>query len=227
MKWKGRRQSDNMEDRRGMSTSGKVVAGGGAIGIIILLLQLFGGETAQNLAPVLEQINQSQQTQQVQQRELTAQEVEIGEFAATVLADTEDIFNRLFRENGLGDYQEPKFVLFNEAVSSGCGNASAASGRFYCPADQKLYMDLTFFEELKTRFGAKGGDFAIAYVTAHEVGHHIQTILGTSSKVRQLQQQSNKTRANQLSVAQELQADFYAGVWAHNKKQYPVDGYIK
>ncbi len=227
MKWKGRRQSDNMEDRRGMSTGGKVVAGGGAIGIIILLLQLFGGETAQNLAPVLEQINQSQQTQQVQQRELTAQEVEIGEFAATVLADTEDIFNRLFRENGLGDYQEPKFVLFNEAVSSGCGNASAASGPFYCPADQKLYMDLTFFEELKTRFGAKGGDFAIAYVTAHEVGHHIQTILGTSSKVRQLQQQSNKTRANQLSVAQELQADFYAGVWAHHNRHYLDEGDIE
>lgn len=227
MKWKGRRQSDNMEDRRGMSTGGKVVAGGGAIGIIILLLQLFGGETAQNLAPVLEQINQSQQTQQVQQRELTAQEQEIGEFAATVLADTEDVFNKLFRENGLGDYKEPTFVLFNEAVSSGCGNASAASGPFYCPADQKLYMDLTFFEELKTRFGAKGGDFAIAYVTAHEIGHHIQTIIGTSSKVRQLQQQSDKTRANQLSVAQELQADFYAGVWAHHNKKYLEAGDIE
>ena len=227
MKWKGRRQSDNMEDRRGMSTGGKVVAGGGAIGIIILLLQLFGGETAQNLAPVLEQINQSQQTQQVQQRELTAQEQEIGEFAATVLADTEDVFNKLFTQYGLGDYKEPTFVLFNGAVTSGCGNASAASGPFYCPADQKLYMDLTFFEELKTRFGAKGGDFAIAYVTAHEIGHHIQTILGTSSKVRQLQQQSNKTRANQLSVAQELQADFYAGVWAHHNRDYLETGDIE
>ncbi len=161
MKWKGRRQSDNMEDRRGMSTGGKVVAGGGAIGIIILLLQLFGGETAQNLAPVLEQINQSQQTQQVQQRELTAQEQEIGEFTATVLADTEDVFNKLFTQYGLGDYKEPTFVLFNGAVTSGCGNASAASGPFYCPADQKLYMDLTFFEELKTRFGAKGGDLLL------------------------------------------------------------------
>lgn len=227
MKWKGRRQSDNMEDRRGMSTGGKVVAGGGAIGIIILLLQLFGGETAQNLAPVLEQINQSQQTQQVQQRELTAQEQEIGEFAATVLADTEDVFNKLFTQYGLGDYKEPTFVLFNGAVTSGCGNASAASGPFYCPADQKLYMDLTFFEELKTRFGAKGGDFAIAYVTAHEIGHHIQTILGTSSKVRQLQQQSDKTRANQLSVAQELQADFYAGVWAHHNRDYLETGDIE
>ena len=227
MKWKGRRQSDNMEDRRGMSTGGKVVAGGGAIGIIILLLQLFGGETAQNLAPVLEQINQSQQTQQVQQRELTAKEQEIGEFAATVLADTEDVFNKLFTQYGLGDYKEPTFVLFNGAVTSGCGNASAASGPFYCPADQKLYMDLTFFEELKTRFGAKGGDFAIAYVTAHEIGHHIQTILGTSSKVRQLQQQSDKTRANQLSVAQELQADFYAGVWAHHNRDYLETGDIE
>lgn len=227
MKWKGRRQSDNMEDRRGMSTGGKVAAGGGIIGIIIVLLQLFGGETAQNLAPVLEQINQSQQTQQVQQRELTAQEQETGEFAATVLADTEDVFNKLFTQYGLGDYKEPTFVLFNDAVSSGCGNASAASGPFYCPADQKLYMDLSFFEELKTRFGAKGGDFAIAYVTAHEIGHHIQTILGTSAKVRQLQQQASKTRANQLSVAQELQADFYAGVWAHHNKHYLEEGDIE
>ncbi|HLT33822.1 MAG TPA: neutral zinc metallopeptidase [Aquaticitalea sp.] len=226
MKWKGRRQSGNMEDRRGMSTGGKVIAGGGAIGIIILLLQIFGGETAQNLAPVLEQINQSQQSQEVRQRELTVQEQEIGEFAATILADTEDVWNQIFRENNLGDYQEPTFVLFSDAVSSGCGNASAASGPFYCPADYKLYMDLTFFDELKTRFGAQGGDFAIAYVTAHEIGHHIQTILGTSSKVRQLQQQTNQAGANELSVAQELQADFYAGVWAHHNQDYLEEGDI-
>src|SRR5690606_20829577 len=154
MKWKGRRQSDNMEDRRGMSTGGKVIAGGGAIGIVILLLQIFGGETGQQIAPVLEQLNQAQQTQQGQQRELTKQEREIGEFAATVLADTEDVWNQVFREHGLGDYEEPTFVLFNNAVNSGCGTASAASGPFYCPADHKLYMDLTFFDELRTRFGA-------------------------------------------------------------------------
>ena len=227
MKWKGRRQSGNVEDRRGMSTGGKVIAGGGAIGIVILLLQIFGGETGQQLAPVLEQMNQGQQSQQVQQRELTAQEQEIGEFTATVLADTEDVWNKVFRENGLGDYREPTMVLFSDAVRSGCGDASAASGPFYCPADYKLYMDLTFFDELRTRFGAKGGDFAIAYVTAHEVGHHIQTILGTSSKVRQLQQQTNEAGANQLSVAQELQADFYAGVWAHHNNKYLEEGDIE
>jgi predicted metalloprotease len=227
MKYKGRRQSENLEDRRGMSTGGKVAAGGSIIGIIIVLLQLFGGETAQNLAPVLEQINQSQQTQQVEQRELTEQEKELGEYVNAVLVDTEDIWNRLFRENGLGDYKEPGMILFTDAVQTACGSASSASGPFYCPGDQKAYMDLRFFEELRTRFGAKGGDFAIAYVTAHEIGHHIQTIIGTSSKVRQLQQQSDKTRANQLSVAQELQADFYAGVWAHHNRHYLEAGDIE
>jgi predicted metalloprotease len=220
MKWKGRRQSDNLEDRRGMGTRGKVIAGGGIIGIIIVLIQLFGGETGQNLVPVLEQINQSQQTEQVQERELTPQEKEIGEFVATILADTEDVWNQIFAENNLGNYQEPNMVLFTNAIQTACGGASSASGPFYCPEDQKVYMDLAFFEELKNRFGAQGGDFAIAYVTAHEIGHHIQTLLGTSSKVRQLQQQTNKTGANQLSVAQELQADFYAGVWAYHNQDY-------
>jgi hypothetical protein len=220
MKWQGRRKSDNLDDRRGMGSKGKLVAGGGVVAVIVILLQLFGGETGQQIAPIIEQINQGQTTQQVQERELTAQEKEVGNFVATVLADTEDVWNQVFSENNLGDYKEPTMVLFSNAVSSGCGNASSASGPFYCPADQKLYMDLTFFEELKTRFGAQGGDFAIAYVTAHEIGHHIQTLLGTSQKVRQLQQQTNKVEANKLSVAQELQADFYAGVWAHHNQEY-------
>jgi hypothetical protein len=220
MKWQGRRKSDNLDDRRGMGSKGKLVAGGGVVAVIVILLQLLGGETGQQIAPIIEQINQGQTTQQVQERELTAQEKEVGNFVATVLADTEDVWNQVFRENNLGDYKEPTMVLFSNAVSSGCGNASSASGPFYCPADQKLYMDLTFFEELKTRFGAQGGDFAIAYVTAHEIGHHIQTLLGTSQKVRQLQQQTNKVEANKLSVAQELQADFYAGVWAHHNQEY-------
>jgi len=219
MKWKGRRQSGNVEDRRGMGSKGKLVAGGGIVAVVVILLQLFGGETGQQIAPILEQINQGGSTQQVEQRALTAQEKEVGSFVATVLADTEDVWNQIFRENNLGNYQEPTMVLFTDAVTSGCGNSSSASGPFYCPADQKLYMDLVFFDELKTRFGAKGGDFATAYVTAHEIGHHIQTILGTSKKVRQLQQQTNKTEANKLSVAQELQADFYAGVWAHHNKK--------
>ncbi|UPS91918.1 neutral zinc metallopeptidase [Bizionia sp. M204] len=227
MKWKGRRQSGNVEDRRGMGSKGKLVAGGGIVAVVVILLQLFGGETGQQIAPILEQINQGGSTQQVEQRALTAQEKEVGSFVATVLADTEDVWNQIFRENNLGNYQEPTMVLFTDAVTSGCGNASSASGPFYCPADQKLYMDLVFFDELKTRFGAKGGDFAIAYVTAHEIGHHIQTILGTSKKVRQLQQQTNKTEANKLSVAQELQADFYAGVWAHHNKKYLEEGDIE
>jgi hypothetical protein len=227
MKWQGRRQSGNLDDRRGMSSKGKLAAGGGLIAIVIILLQLFGGETGQQIAPIIEEYNQSQSVSSGEQRELTPQEKEMGEFMNAVLVDTEDIWNQIFRENDLGDYKEPTMVLFTDAVRSGCGNASSASGPFYCPADQKVYMDLAFFDELKSRFGAKGGDFAIAYVTAHEIGHHIQTILGTSSKVSQLQQQSNAARANQLSVAQELQADFYAGVWAHHNKDYLEEGDIE
>ena len=227
MKWKGRRQSGNLEDQRGMSSKGKVVAGGGVIAVVVILLQLFGGETGQQIAPIIEQVANSQTTQQVEQRGLTSQEQEMGDFMATVLADTEDVWNQIFRDYNLGDYKEPKMVLFTDAVSTACGSATSASGPFYCPGDQKLYMDLAFFDELQTRFGAKGGDFAIAYVTAHEVGHHIQTILGTSNKVRQLQSQTNQTEANKLSVAQELQADFYAGVWAHHNKKYLQAGDIE
>lgn len=227
MKWKGRRQSDNVEDRRGMSTGRKAILGGGTIGIIILLLQLFGGETGQNLAPILQQLNQGQQTEQVEERQLTAAEIELGEFASTVLADTEDIWTQIFRENNLGEYEQPKMVLFSGSVETACGGASSASGPFYCPGDHKVYMDLTFFEELKNKFGAKGGDFAIAYVIAHEVGHHIQTLLGTSSKVRQLQQGRSAAEANKLSVCLELQADFYAGLWAHYNQKHLETGDIE
>lgn len=228
MKWPGRRKSSNLEDRRGMSRRRKaVIGGGGAVAVIVILLQLFGGDTGKALAPIVEQVGNSQTTQQVEQRELTQQEKVMSDFMGTVLADTEDVWNRLFREYGLGHYKEPNMVLFTDAVSTRCGNATAASGPFYCPGDQKIYMDLRFFDELKTRFGAKGGDFAIAYVTAHEVGHHIQTILGTSGKVRQLQSQSNRTEANRLSVAMELQADFYAGVWAHHNRKYLQEGDIE
>lgn len=228
MKWQGRRKSSNLEDRRGMSRRRKaVIGGGGAVAVIVILLQLFGGDTGKALAPIVEQVGNSQTTQQVEQRELTQQEKVMSDFMGTVLADTEDVWNRLFREYGLGHYKEPNMVLFTDAVSTRCGNATAASGPFYCPGDQKIYKDLRFFDELKTRFGAKGGDFAIAYVTAHEVGHHIQTILGTSGKVRQLQSQSNRTEANRLSVAMELQADFYAGVWAHHNRKYLQEGDIE
>lgn len=218
MKWQGRRQSENVEDRRGMSTGGKVVAGGGALGIIILLLNLFGGETGQTLAPMLEQMNQGQTTTQTEQRELTKEEKVVGEFVSTMFADNEDTWQKIFQENNM-KYRFPKMVMFTDAVETACGSASAASGPFYCPGDEKVYMDLAFFNELQTRFGAKGGDFAIAYVIAHEVGHHIQTVLGTSNKVRQLQSRMNQVEANKLSVALELQADFYAGVWAKYNQQ--------
>jgi predicted metalloprotease len=219
MKWIGNRKSDNVEDRRGMSGGGKTVLGGGIIGIIILLLNAFGGENAKMITPVLEQLNQGQQTEQTQeQRTLTPEEIETGDFVKTVFAYTEDTWGQLFKENNI-EYEQPKMVLFSNDVATACGSATSASGPFYCPGDQKVYMDLEFFKELKSRFGAQGGDFATAYVIAHEVGHHIQTILGTSSKMREAQQGLSQADANKLSVCLELQADFYAGVWAkHNQK---------
>ena len=219
MKWLGNRESDNVEDRRGMSSGGKAVVGGGALGIIILLLNVFGGEQVQQFIPVLEQFNQGQQIQEVQQTQLSEEEIETGKFVKTVFAYTEDTWTKVLSENNI-EYRKPKMVLFTDAVETACGGASSASGPFYCPGDEKVYMDLAFFQELQTRFGAKGGDFAIAYVIAHEVGHHIQNILGTSGKVSQLQQGRSEAEANKLSVALELQADFYAGVWAKQNQKY-------
>jgi predicted metalloprotease len=213
MKWLGRRQSDNMEDRRGMSSGGKTIVGGGIIGVIILLLNLFGGENAQMLTPILEQMNQGQGAP-TEQRALTATEIEEQQFIKTILADNEDVWSKIFQENNM-QFENPKLVLFTGGVETACGNATSASGPFYCPGDQKVYMDLAFFEELKTRFGAQGGDFATAYVIAHEIGHHVQTLLGTSAKMRQMQEGKSEAEANKLSVALELQADFYAGVWTH------------
>jgi predicted metalloprotease len=213
MKWLGRRESDNVDDRRGMSGGGKAALGGGVIGIIILLINLFGGENLQQLTPVLDQLNNGQQTEQTRQP-LTAEQEEIGRFVKTILADTEDVWKKVFAENGL-TYENPTLVLFTSNVETGCGSATSASGPFYCPADRKVYIDMVFFEELKTRFGAKGGDFAIAYVIAHEIGHHVQNLLGTSDKMRQEQQGLSEADANKLSVALELQADFYAGLWTH------------
>lgn len=220
MRWSGRRQSGNVEDRRGMS-GGKIVAGGGIIGVIVLLINMFmGGDNSAIINDIQNQIQQ--QAPAGETRELSAEEKKMGEFVATVLADTEDVWDKIFRENGM-TYEKPKLVLFTDGVQTACGGASSASGPFYCPIDKKVYMDLAFFNELQTRFGAKGGDFAIAYVIAHEVGHHVQTLLGTSNKVREMQQQTSEAGANRLSVAQELQADFYAGLWAHyNEKMNNV-----
>ena len=216
MKWQGRRQSDNVEDRRSIS-GGKVAVGGGIIGIIILLVNVFGGENAQIITPVLEQLQGGQQQTETA-APLSKEDEEMGNFVRVILADNEDIWTKIFAEHGL-KYKNPKLVLFRGSVNTACGGASSASGPFYCPGDQKVYMDLGFFEELKTKFGAKGGDFAIAYVIAHEIGHHIQTLLGTSEKMRQAQEGKSQTQANKLSVALELQADFYAGVWSHYNQE--------
>jgi predicted metalloprotease len=221
MKWIGRRQSDNVEDRRGMSSGGKTIVGGGIIGIIILLLNTFGGENAQMITPILEQFNQ-QQTTQTESRPLTEDEKTEGEFVKTLMADNEDVWTKIFEENGL-TFEAPKLILFSGQVETACGGASSASGPFYCPSDKTIYMDMTFFDELRTKFGAEGGDFAVAYVMAHEFGHHIQTLLGTSGKVHQLQENKSETEGNKLSVALELQADFYAGLWTHyNEKQNKI-----
>lgn len=214
MKWQGRRQSDNMEDRRGMSNGGKSLVGGGIIGIIILLVNIFGGENAQMITPVLEQFNNQSQSAPTEQRDLTPSEIEEGKLVNAILVDNEDTWSKIFQENNL-PFEPAKLVLFSGKVETACGGASSASGPFYCPGDQKIYMDMSFFEELRTKFGAQGGDFAIAYVIGHEYGHHIQNLLGTSTKMRQLQQGKSEAEANKLSVALELQADFYAGLWTH------------
>lgn len=228
MKWEGRRKSSNLEDRRGMSSKGKAAIGGTAIAIVVILLQLFGGETGQQIAPIIEQFTQGQTTEQYQQdRELTYEEQQAGDYVATILADTEDVWHQIFKEKQIGIYEEPKMILFTDTASTACGVGESAMGPFYCPADKSVYMDLVFFSELRTRFGVKEGDFAIAYVTAHEIGHHIQTLVGTSQKVRELQQRTNSVEANKLSVALELQADFYAGVWANRNQKYLETGDIK
>ena len=217
MKWE-RKKADGFEDRRGMSGGGKAVVGGGIIGIVALLLTMFGGETGQVIGTVLNQTQgTSQSSEQVQTRELSREEITLGQFSEANLYYNNETWTQIFAENGQ-KYQTPGMVLFDDGVNTSCGSATSAAGPFYCPADQKVYMDLRFFEELHTRFGAKEGDFAIAYVIAHEVGHHVQTLVGTNQQVRQAQQQANKAGANKLSVAQELQADFYAGVWASRNK---------
>ena len=225
MKWLGKRLSDNVEDRRTLS-GGKVVAGGGIIGIIILLVNVFGGENAQLITPVLEQLQGGQSAQTESGIPLTEEEKKMGDFVRVTLAYNEDIWGKIFADNGM-TYKAPKLVLFKGSVETDCGGATSASGPFYCPGDQKVYMDLAFFEELQSKFGAKGGDFAIAYVIAHEIGHHIQTLLGTSAQMRRDQEGRSEADANKLSVALELQADFYAGVWAHYNKDNLETGDIE
>ena len=214
MRWEDQRRSGNVEDRRGMRVPGGAAGGGiGTVVIVLLvswitgvnpltLFQIAGGLGGGGSAPVQEGPTGAP-TNDPQ-----------AEFAAVVLGDTEDTWSRVFEQSGQR-YQPPTLVLFNDAVQSACGTNSAAVGPFYCPADQKVYIDLTFFRELDQKFGAPG-DFAQAYVIAHEVGHHLQTLLGVSEKVMQMRQQVGEADANRLSVMQELQADCFAGVWGHH-----------
>ncbi len=225
MKWL-KQDSGNFEDRRGMSGGGKALLGGGAIGIIVILLNLFGGETGQSIGNILQQTQGTETGEQTQTRELSAEEKELGDFAESCFVYNTKTWTTIFDENNM-TFEEPGMVLFDDGVQTACGSATSAAGPFYCPGDKKIYMDLRFFEELKSRFGAQGGDFAIAYVIAHEMGHHIQTILGTSGKVRQLQSGKSETEANKLSVCLELQADFYAGVWAHYNNELLEAGDIE
>ena len=212
MKWIGRERSSNVEDRRGMA---RPVAGGmGIIGIIIAVIYMFMGGDPQQVTQIIQQ----QQTQSAPAAAPDANDEEAA-FVSVVLKDTEDIWEKIFREKFGKSYEQPTLVLFSDAVESACGNQQSATGPFYCPGDNKLYIDLSFYRLLKERFNAPG-DFAMAYVVAHEVGHHIQNLLGTSNKIHSMQQRVSEREANQLSVRLELQADFYAGVWAHYADQW-------
>ncbi len=208
MRWRGERQSTNIEDRRGMSRGGMAVGGGlGGIVLIVLAL-LFGADPRQ----FLEQVPDAGPGQQ-SSRPINPEEEELKQFVATVLAGTEDIWHEQFRRIGR-QYREPTLQLFSDRAESACGVAGSSVGPFYCPGDQKIYIDLSFFRELNQRFRAPG-DFAQAYVIAHEVGHHVQNLLGTMDQVNSARGRNSDRGNNELSVRLELQADFYAGVWAH------------
>jgi uncharacterized protein len=211
MRWRGRRQSENVEDRRHMSGGGMMVGGGLGTIVIVIIALLLGV----NPMALLQQAPGPQQPGA--NAPLNPAEEEAAKFVRVVLAETEDVWGRIFQQQGKR-YEQPKLVLFSGQVRSACGLASAAMGPFYCPADKKVYIDLRFFDELKQKFGAPG-DFAQAYVIAHEVGHHVQNLLGTSDEVHELQQRAGKKQANDLSVRLELQADYLAGVWAHHTQR--------
>lgn len=228
MRWKSGRRSQNIEDRRRQGSSGMRMGGGtspllrllpmllgkrfGKWGVVIIIAIIGAQYLGINL-PFLSG-GSTLSGGSSQSAPLNAQQQELGEFVSVVLADTEDTWHPLFQQLGKR-YQEPTLVLFSGSVRSACGMASAAVGPFYCPADQKVYIDLSFYDDLKRRHGAPG-DFAQAYVIAHEVGHHVQTLLGISRQVREAQSRVSKAQANQLSVRQELQADCFSGIWAHH-----------
>jgi hypothetical protein len=214
MKWLGRSGSGNIEDRR--SGGGGLAMGGGITAIIAVIFSLLTGQNPMELLGMV-QGGGGAGTQQEAPLNTDVKQDEKAHFVSVVLKDTEDVWNTLFSEAG-SNYKEPTLVLFRSSVQSACGSASSATGPFYCPGDEKVYIDLSFYDELQNRFGAPG-DFAMAYVVAHEVGHHIQHILGTSAKLDQARGQVSQEEYNQLSVKLELQADFLAGVWAHHAQR--------
>jgi uncharacterized protein len=207
MLWQGRRESDNVEDARGSGGGGRLVLGGGIGTVVLVVLYLLLGGDPQALFN-----SQQAQLPQTAQYDSQAPRDEASKFVAVVLAATEDAWNEIFRQMGR-EYQEPRLVLFTDMIQSGCGFASGATGPFYCPQDRRVYIDLGFFRELQQRLGA-GGDFAEAYVIAHEVGHHVQNLLGITDRVQAARRRVSEAEYNQLSVRLELQADFLAGVWA-------------
>lgn len=208
MRWKGRRQSANVEDRRGISAKKGMVGGGLGTIIIVLAIYFLGGDPSQVINTM-----QTGDTGTSSSYVATDEENELAQFVSVVLAETEDVWTELFNEQGWS-YEYPKLVLFSDAVQSACGYAGSATGPFYCPGDNKVYIDLSFFNELQERFQAPG-DFAMAYVIAHEVGHHVQTLLGITEKMSSLRSQLSEAEYNKYLVRLELQADYFAGVWAH------------
>lgn len=213
MQWRGRRQSGKVEDRRGSGGGGGGFGGlpvKGGLGLVAIVV-IIGLITGQNPLNLLQQLpDQGPSISQSEPYQASPEEEELTQFVKVVLADTEDVWHQL-----LSDYREPTLVLFNGSVQSGCGSADASTGPFYCSADEKLYIDLSFYEELQSRFQAPG-DFAQAYVIAHEVGHHVQHLMGITDKVHAMKGQVSEEEYNKLSVRLELQADFLAGVWAHH-----------
>jgi predicted metalloprotease len=211
MKWQNLRRSSNVDDRRGLGRPA-AMAGGGITIIGIIIYLVLGGDPGSLLKSLQGSDPGSTETVQTDPREDV-----LADMASSVLASTEDVWSEIFKKSGL-TYSNPKLVLFTGAAESACGLAQTASGPFYCSGDRKVYLDLGFFDELATRFGASG-DFAQAYVIAHEVGHHVQNLLGTLDKIHQKMERSSEKEANQLSVRLELQADFFAGIWAHFAEQ--------
>ena len=212
MRWKGRRQSTNVEDRRGLTTK-KVAGGGCGTIIIILIIMILGGNPLEFFST-----NQVGNQSSVSNYQGSEVDDEMAQMVGVILADTEEVWAQLFQQSGKR-YREPKLVLYNNAVQSACGYSSAATGPFYCPADDKVYIDLSFLREMQRRFDAPG-DFTVAYIIAHEVGHHVQNLLGISDQVMAYRNRVSQREFNQLMVKMELQADFLAGVWAHHAEKY-------